>query len=94
MSDNKHENYEILNLIGYGLAKFDMKFVKEFGFQTKTDFYNEMVNRGIGETTGVIKNRQDLFDPFFRMKEKVGGKKAILTFIERILLILYLGNIM
>jgi len=32
MSDNKHENYEILNLIGYGLAKFDMDFVKQFGY--------------------------------------------------------------
>ena len=31
MSDTKHENYEILNLIGYGLAKFDMNFVKQFG---------------------------------------------------------------
>lgn len=28
MPDNKHENYEILNLIGYGLAKFDMEFVR------------------------------------------------------------------
>nr|CBX30956.1 unknown protein [uncultured Desulfobacterium sp.] len=38
MSDNKHENYELLNLIGYGLAKFDMDFVNEFGFKTKTAF--------------------------------------------------------
>lgn len=30
MSDKKHENYEILNLIGYGLAKFDMDFVNLF----------------------------------------------------------------
>lgn len=40
MSDNKHENYEILNMIGYGLAKFGLDFVKEFGFSTKTAFYN------------------------------------------------------
>jgi len=65
MSDTKHENYEILNLIGYGLAKFDMNFVKQFGYKTKTDFFQEMVNRGVGETVGTIKNRQDLFDPFF-----------------------------
>ena len=70
MSDNKHENYEILNLIGYGLAKFDMDFVKQFGYQTKNDFYQEMVNRGVGETIGTIKNRQDLFDPFFPNKRK------------------------
>lgn len=65
MSDSKHENYEILNLIGYGLAKFDMDFVKQFGYKTKTDFFQEMVKRRVGETVGTIKNRQDLFDPFF-----------------------------
>lgn len=32
---SKHHNYEILNLIGYGLAKFDTAFVKEFGLKTK-----------------------------------------------------------
>ena len=37
MVDNKHENYEILNLIGYGLAKFDMNLVRQFGYQTKTE---------------------------------------------------------
>ncbi len=65
MSDNKHENYELLNLIGYGLAKFDMDFVRCFGFRTKTDLYKKFVQDGIAETTGVVKNRQDLFDPFF-----------------------------
>ena len=24
---NKHENYEILNLLGYGLSKFDNAFI-------------------------------------------------------------------
>ena len=76
MSDNKHENYEILNLIGYGLAKFDMDFVKQFGYQTKTDFYREMVNRGVGETVGTIKNRQDLFDPFFPNDRKGWWQKG------------------
>jgi len=76
MPDNKHENYEILNLIGYGLAKFDMDFVKQFGYQTKTDFYEEMVRRGIGETVGVIKNRQDLFDPFFQNERKGWWQKG------------------
>jgi len=66
MSDkNKHQNYEILNLLGYGLAKFDNLFIREFGFKTKSDFYNLMVSYGISETGSVIKNRQDLFDPFF-----------------------------
>ncbi|MCB4235161.1 hypothetical protein LDL59_08760 [Kaistella anthropi] len=35
---NKHENYEILNLLGYGLAKFDNEFIKQFGFETKNSF--------------------------------------------------------
>ncbi len=65
MPDNKHENYEILNLIGYGLAKFNDAFVKEFGFKTKTDFYEYVIRCGVAETVGTVKNRQDLFDPFF-----------------------------
>lgn len=35
MSESRHENYEILNLIGYGLAKFDLDFVRAFGLQRK-----------------------------------------------------------
>lgn len=61
---NKHKNYEILNLIGYGLAKFD-NFVEVFGFKTKTDFYRYCLDSKIAESSSVIKNRQDLFDPFF-----------------------------
>lgn len=65
-NDNrKHENFELLNMIGYGLAKFNQKFVKQFGFKTKTDFYNYMVKLGVGDTVGTIKNRQDMLDPFF-----------------------------
>ena len=66
----KHENYEVLNLIGYGLAKFDMDFVKFFGFKTKTSFYEYIVRQGIADTIGTVKNRQDLFDPFFDNKRK------------------------
>lgn len=62
MNDNKHENYELLNLIGYGLAKFNMDFVKKFGFKTKTALYQHIVELKIAETTGTVKNRQDLFD--------------------------------
>lgn len=61
----KHKNYEILNLLGYGLAKFNDDFVRQFGFATKTEFYDYFVKIGIAERTGVVKNRQDLFDPFF-----------------------------
>jgi hypothetical protein len=82
MSDNKHENYHTLNLIGYGLAKFDMEFVKALGFPTKHAFYSYMVDIGVAETTGVVKNRQDLFDPFFDNKRKGWWQKGE-TYIHR-----------
>lgn len=72
----KHENYEILNLIGYGLAKFDMDFVKFFGFKTKTAFYEYIVEQGIADTVGTVKNRQDLFDPFFDNKRRGWWQKG------------------
>jgi len=59
---NRHDYYEILNLIGYGLSKFSFDFIKTYGFNTKSDFYNYIVKLGIAETTGTVKNRQDLFD--------------------------------
>ncbi len=62
---SKHENYEILNLIGYGLAKFDTQFEKLLGFNSKAEFYSYMVTCGVVETGSTVKNRQDLFDPFF-----------------------------
>lgn len=65
-NDNrKHEHYELLNMIGYGLAKFNETFVQQFGFKTKTTFYNYLVKLGVGDTASTIKNRQDLLDPFF-----------------------------
>ena len=79
---NRHKNYEILNLIGYGLAKFDNSFIKEFGFDTKTSFYNFCVLKGIAEQTGVIKNRMDLFDPFFPNNRKGWWQKGD-TYIHR-----------
>jgi hypothetical protein len=73
---NKHKNYEILNLIGYGLAKFDTAFTRQFNCKTKAAFYQEMVKLGIGETAGTIKNRQDLFDPFFPNDRKGWWQKG------------------
>lgn len=72
----KHVNYEILNLIGYGLAKFDMAFVKYFGYKTKTGFYEYIVRNGIAKTAGTVKNRQDLFDPFFETRRKGWWQKG------------------
>ena len=64
--ENKEEKIsEILNLIGYGLAKFDLKFINEFGFKTKTSFNQFIVDTGLAKTTKAVSNRQDTFDPYF-----------------------------
>ncbi len=86
MTKSKHENYEILNLIGYGLAKFDMSFVREFNFKTKTEFYKSIVHKNIADTVGTVKNRQDLFDPFFDNKRKGWWQKGD-AYIHRKILI-------
>ncbi|MEH2259289.1 DUF3883 domain-containing protein [Nostoc sp.] len=83
---NKHENYEILNLIGYGLAKFDMDFVREFSFKTKQEFFLYFVNIGIAKTVGTIKNRQDLFDPFFDNARKGWWQKGNIYIHRKILI--------
>jgi hypothetical protein len=61
-NNQKHKNYDILNLIGYGLSKFNMDFVQIYGFNTKTAFYKYIVSIGIAQTVGTVKNRQDRFD--------------------------------
>jgi hypothetical protein len=78
----KHENYEILNLIGYGLSKFNNTFIAQFGFTTKTDFYNYCVSIGLCDTGSVVKNRMDLFDPFFPNDRKGWWQKGD-TYIHR-----------
>lgn len=87
MGENKHKNYEILNLIGYGLSKFDNKFVKEFGFQTKSAFYNFCIQNGVAETVGTIKNRMDLFDYFFPENGRRGWWQKGDVYIHRKILI-------
>ncbi len=84
---NKHENYEILNLIGYGLSKFNNDFINEFGFLTKASFYEYFVKNNIAETTGTVKNRMDLFDPFFPNNQRKGWWQKGDTYIHRKLLI-------
>ncbi|TPG40697.1 DUF3883 domain-containing protein [Flavobacterium pectinovorum] len=80
---NKHENYEILNLLGYGLSKFDNSFVKEFGFSTKTDFFKYFVEIGIAKTSSVVKNRMDLFNPFFTTNNRKGWWQNGDSYIHR-----------
>ncbi len=84
---NKHKNYGILNLIGYGLSKFNNDFIKEFGFTTKTAFYEYFVENEIAETTGTIKNRMDLFDHFFPNNGRKGWWQKGDAYIHRKLLI-------
>lgn len=86
MATNKHKNYEILNLIGYALSKFNLNFVKEFGFETKNKFYEEIVKFNIADTTGTVKNRQDLFDPFFDNERRGWWQKGD-AYIHRKILI-------
>ena len=93
MNDNKHENYELLNLVGYGLAKFSMDFVKEFGFKTKIAFYRHIVELKIAETTGTVKNRQDLFDPFFDSGRKGWWQKGNAYIHRKILIDSLFGNL-
>jgi Domain of unknown function (DUF3883) len=82
----KHENYEILNLIGYGLAKFDTPLVKQFGFNSKSAFYEFLISKKVSETVGTIKNRQDLFDQFFDNGRKGWWQKGD-AYIHRKLLL-------
>ena len=63
--DNKDRLSEVMNLIGYGLAKFDLNFAKEFGFSTKNAFCKAVVEMGLAKTVKAVFNRQDSFDPYF-----------------------------
>jgi Domain of unknown function (DUF3883) len=84
---SKHQNYEILNLIGYGLSKFNDNFIQEFGFSTKTAFYNYCVENGIANTVGTVKNRMDLFDHFFPENGRMGWWQKGDVYIHRKILI-------
>lgn len=86
-SINKHQNYEILNLIGYGLSKFNDDFVHEFGFTTKTSFYEYCVSNDIAQTVGTVKNRMDLFDHFFPHNGRKGWWQKGDAYIHRKILI-------
>ncbi len=90
---NRHKNYEVLNLIGYGLAKFDLDFIKAFGFKTKSAFYSHIVKIGIAETVGTVKNRQDLLDPFFATKRKGWWQKGDAYIHRKVFIDSLFGNL-
>jgi hypothetical protein len=63
---NKNEKItEIMNLIGYGLAKFDNDFIQEFDQPSKAAFARYIVELGLANTTKAVSNRMDSFDPYF-----------------------------
>jgi hypothetical protein len=65
MLDKKEKISEVMNLIGYGLAKFDNDFAREFGQPTKSAFARFVVSLGLANTTKAVSNRMDSFDPYF-----------------------------
>ena len=87
ITGGKHKNYEILNLIGYGLSKFNDDFINEFGFDTKTAFYQYCVDNSIADTVGTVKNRMDLFDHFFPNNGRKGWWQKGDAYIHRKILI-------
>ena len=84
---NKHKNYEILNLIGYGLSKFNNAFIEQFGFSSKNSFYQFCVDNKIATTVGTVKNRMDLFDHFFPDNGRKGWWQKGDAYIHRKILI-------
>lgn len=70
MGENKEKVSEIMNLIGYGLAKFDNDFVKEFNQPSKSAFARYIVGLGLANTPKAISNRMDSFDPYFENGRK------------------------
>jgi len=86
MSKIKHQHYELLNLLGYGLAKFNNQFINEFGFNTKSDFFAYFVDVRLVKTASTVKNRMDLFDPYFDNGRKGWWQKKD-VYIQRKLLI-------
>ncbi len=49
-SGTRHTNYEILNLIGYGLAKFESELIAALGFKTKSALFNHLIERGVAKS--------------------------------------------
>ena len=47
MGNTEEKKSEILNLIGYGMAKFNYDFVQEFGLKTKSAFGQYIVDLAI-----------------------------------------------
>ena len=75
---NKHEHYELLNLLGYGLAKFNNDFIKQFNCRTKEQFYQYFVDFGIAKTKSVVKIAKIYLTLILIMVDWAGGRKGSL----------------
>ncbi|MDR3110339.1 MAG: DUF3883 domain-containing protein [Planctomycetaceae bacterium] len=75
-SGQKHENYEALNLIGYGLSKFNEDFVRLYGFESKMALYRYCMSIGMMNSINVIKTRQDEFDSVMPESPRAGWHNA------------------
>lgn len=71
-NNQKHRHYNILNLLGYGLAKFDTAFLYTFGFKTKMELYRYCVDIGMTDTPNAVKTRQDEFDSIMPESPRAG----------------------
>lgn len=65
MEEKEKIKTDIMNLIGYGLAKFDVSFANEFGCKSKSEFCRYIIKIGLAKTERSVMNRQDSFDPYF-----------------------------
>lgn len=85
MPRNKH--YDLLNLIGYGLARFDTPyntpFVRALGFKTNNALYDHLVSLQIAPSPGSIKNYRDILDPFFPDNGRAGWWQSGNTYQHR-----------
>ena len=60
--------------------------VAALGFKTKSALFNHLIGRGVAETRGTLKNRQDLFNPLVR-KAKVGWWQSKDRYLHRKILL-------
>ena len=65
MSEVSTDVSEVMNLVGYGMAKFNYDFIREFGVESKQDFGRYFMSLGLATTIRSVLNRQDSFDPYF-----------------------------
>lgn len=65
MATTEEKVSEVMNLIGYGLAKFDKAFLDEFNMPSQQAFGRFIVELGLAKTVRAVLSRMDSFDPYF-----------------------------